>query len=369
MIINNQVGFTTAPASSRSSVYCTDVGADDPGADLPRERRRPRGVRARRAARVRVPDGVRQGRRHRHGLLPPPRSQRGRRPLDDAAAHVQPDRGEAQRPQAVHRGAHRPRRHHGRGGRERAAGLPGAARARLRGDAARPPSCRCGPRDVTAGLDLPIAQQATRDDDGPRDTAVDARGAEADRRRLRHAAAGLHRAPEAAVSCWSGARRWPARAASTGASASCSRSAPCCSRVARCAWPARTAAAARSCSGTRCSPTGSPAPSGRRCRTSPRTRRKFCIYDSLLSEFAAMGFEYGYSVERPDALVLLGGAVRRLRQRRADDRRRVHLELGAEVGPALLASSCCSRTATRARGPTTPPAGSSATCSCAPRTT
>ena len=31
---------------------------------------------------------------------------------------------------------------------------------------------------------------------------------------------------------------------------------------------------------------------------------KFWIYDSLLSEFAAMGFEYGYSVERPDALVL-----------------------------------------------------------------
>ena len=31
---------------------------------------------------------------------------------------------------------------------------------------------------------------------------------------------------------------------------------------------------------------------------------KFWIYDSLLSEFAAMGFEYGYSVERPDALVI-----------------------------------------------------------------
>ena len=28
------------------------------------------------------------------------------------------------------------------------------------------------------------------------------------------------------------------------------------------------------------------------------------IYDSLLSEFAAMGFEYGYSVQRPDALVM-----------------------------------------------------------------
>ena len=30
----------------------------------------------------------------------------------------------------------------------------------------------------------------------------------------------------------------------------------------------------------------------------------FWIYDSLLSEYAAMAFEYGYSVERPDALVL-----------------------------------------------------------------
>jgi len=31
---------------------------------------------------------------------------------------------------------------------------------------------------------------------------------------------------------------------------------------------------------------------------------RFWIYDTLLSEYAAMGFEYGYSVERPDALVL-----------------------------------------------------------------
>jgi 2-oxoglutarate dehydrogenase E1 component len=30
---------------------------------------------------------------------------------------------------------------------------------------------------------------------------------------------------------------------------------------------------------------------------------RFFVYDSLLSEFAAMGFEYGYSVEAPDALV------------------------------------------------------------------
>ncbi|MEO7147010.1 MAG: multifunctional oxoglutarate decarboxylase/oxoglutarate dehydrogenase thiamine pyrophosphate-binding subunit/dihydrolipoyllysine-residue succinyltransferase subunit [Terrimesophilobacter sp.] len=34
------------------------------------------------------------------------------------------------------------------------------------------------------------------------------------------------------------------------------------------------------------------------------TQARFWIYDSLLSEYAAMGFEYGYSVERADALVL-----------------------------------------------------------------
>ena len=34
------------------------------------------------------------------------------------------------------------------------------------------------------------------------------------------------------------------------------------------------------------------------------TQEKFWVYDSPLSEYAALGFEYGYSVERPDALVL-----------------------------------------------------------------
>jgi 2-oxoglutarate dehydrogenase E1 component len=33
-------------------------------------------------------------------------------------------------------------------------------------------------------------------------------------------------------------------------------------------------------------------------------KARFFVYDSLLSEFAAMGFEYGYSVARPEALVM-----------------------------------------------------------------
>ena len=37
---------------------------------------------------------------------------------------------------------------------------------------------------------------------------------------------------------------------------------------------------------------------------------KFWIYDSLLSEYAALGFEYGYSVENKDALVCRSCAVR-----------------------------------------------------------
>ncbi|HVF04126.1 MAG TPA: multifunctional oxoglutarate decarboxylase/oxoglutarate dehydrogenase thiamine pyrophosphate-binding subunit/dihydrolipoyllysine-residue succinyltransferase subunit [Frankiaceae bacterium] len=38
------------------------------------------------------------------------------------------------------------------------------------------------------------------------------------------------------------------------------------------------------------------------CNLSPE-QGPFWVYDSLLSEFAALGFEYGYAVERPDALV------------------------------------------------------------------
>jgi multifunctional 2-oxoglutarate metabolism enzyme len=39
-------------------------------------------------------------------------------------------------------------------------------------------------------------------------------------------------------------------------------------------------------------------------KTLDNGQARFFVYDSLLSEFAAMGFEYGYSIARPEALVL-----------------------------------------------------------------
>ncbi|GAA4953735.1 hypothetical protein GCM10023238_20310 [Streptomyces heliomycini] len=72
------------------------------------------------------------------------------------------------------------------------------------------------------------------------------------------------------------------------------------------------------------------------------------VYNSLLSEYAAMGFEYGYSLARPRRARAVGGAVRRLRQRRADGRGRVHLVGRAEVEPDLR---CGPAPPARLRGP------------------
>ena len=63
--------------------------------------------------------------------------------------------------------------------------------------------------------------------------------------------------------------------------------------------PRHVRAAAR-----RARPTRRPATSGCRWRTSTRARRGSGSTTRCCREFAAMGFEYGYSVARPDALVL-----------------------------------------------------------------
>ena len=148
-------------------------GPDDPGADLPRERRRPRGRRPGGQAGLRVPPDVQQGRRDRHGLLPPPRAQRGRRPVDDQPPDVPDHRHQAQRPEALHRGADRPRRPDRRRRAGAAARLPAAARAGLQGHPGRGRFAAAGPaqphrRAGAGGRDRGRHRRGTRGRPGPR---------------------------------------------------------------------------------------------------------------------------------------------------------------------------------------------------------
>ncbi len=95
----------------------------------------------------------------------------------------------------------------------------------------------------------------------------------------------------------------------------------------------------------------------------------FELHNSPLSEQACLGFEYGYSVQASDALVAVGGPVRRLRQRRPGGHRPVPGLRPGQVGPDLTPHPAAARTATRARAPSTPAPGSSASCSWPPRAT
>ena len=62
VVVNNQVGFTTAPGVLPLVAVLHRRGPDDPGADLPRQRRRPGGGGPGGPAGLRVPPGVQQGR-------------------------------------------------------------------------------------------------------------------------------------------------------------------------------------------------------------------------------------------------------------------------------------------------------------------
>ena len=75
---------------------------------------------------------------------------------------------------------------------------------------------------------------------------------------------------------------------------------------------------------------------------------RFWVYDSLLSRVRGDGLRVRLLGRAAGRAGAVGGAVRRLRQRRAEHRRRVHLQLGAEVGPALLGRAAA---AARLRGP------------------
>ena len=294
LIINNQIGFTTAPEFARSSLYCSDVAktvqapifhvnGDDPEAC------------------VRVARMAFEYRQRFHKdvvidmcVLPPPRPQRGRRPELHAAADVQGDRRAPQRAQAVRRGARQARRHHARRGRAGARRLPGQAAGRPRRDAgasapsrSRRPSRRS--RSACCRTSRPASSGPTLDrifdhlTDYPEAFTIhpklakqfDARAKLYERGRGR---VGDGRGAGVRLAAARGPQRPPRRRG----------------------HPARhVQPAPRRARRLRDRQAVDPA---RRPRRAPTAT--FWVYDSLLSEYAALGFEYGYAHGNPEALVL-----------------------------------------------------------------
>jgi 2-oxoglutarate dehydrogenase E1 component len=303
VIINNQVGFTTAPASSRSSVYCTDVArmiqapifhvnGDDPEAcvrvarlafefrmafdkdvviDLVCYRRRGHNEGDDPSMTQPLMYGLIEAKRSVRKLYTEGLIGRGDISVEDAERALRDYQEQLERVFAETREAT---------------------------DEPQQPS-----GDVTAGLDLPLAQQQGNTRRGPDATAVD--------RVVLKRIGDAHVSPPAgfavhpklqpmldrrAAMVTEGGIDWGFGEVLAFGSllleGTSIRMAGQDSR--RGTFVQRHAVLTDKTSGAEWTPLSNLADD----------QGKFWIYDSLLSEYAAMGFEYGYSVERPDALVL-----------------------------------------------------------------
>ena len=366
VVVNNQLGFTTAPELGRSSVYATDVAkmvqapifhvnGDDPEAAV-------RVI----APRVRVPPGVpARTSSSTSSATGATATTRPTSPRSRSRACTSSSTSTASVRDALHAAARRTAATSAstRTSR-RSSRLPGPARRRVRGDARRPASSRR--RRPTPALDRPATSSAP---------ATPGRRPRCRRDVLERVVDGAHARGPTASTC------------TRSSSASCSHGAPMFDARRDRLGARRGArvrlAGARGHAGPARGP-GHPArhvqPAPRRARR-PRNEREyvplahladdqapFMLYDTVLSEYAALGFEYGYSVVDPTRSC----AGRRSSATSPTARRSSSTSSSSPPrtsGASAAAWRCCSPTASRARGPSTPARASSASSRSAPRTT
>ncbi len=301
--------------------------------DHPRQRRRRRRLHLGGQARVRLPSGVRTRRADRPDWLPPLWPQRGRRARLHAAVDVPGDQEAPARARAVRPAADRAGRRHRAGiDRDDRRGLVGAERRPpvAQGARRRREGGRAGDRRVRA---RPHAVARGQDRGRPRSAARPGRGAPVGARRV-------HGPPEA---------RQAARAEPGGGAVPRRRGAVGPGRGARVRVAAdRGAPDPPDGSGHRAGHLQPAPPRAPRCQdrsgvlADPAPARCAC------ADGAPQQPAFGDGVRRVRIRLLpggprdagaVGGAVRRLRQRRPGDRRPVHRLGPGEVGPDLEADA------------------------------
>ena len=301
IIQNNQVGFTTDPEDSRSTTYASDMAK---GFDVPIIHVNADDVEACITA-VRLAFAFRREfghdvmidligyRRHGHN--------EGDEPL-----YTQPEmyamikKHEPVRELFAKQMIGRRRDHRGRG--------QGDRRRRLGGPDRAPQPLQGAPRRATEHvgehatgeykLDSGIAPEVN--------TAVDDGEAPDPQRGAARGARGLRASTASSPPSSASAARpsVPSGRASTGRTPRRSPSRRCSARASRCGSPARTPSAAPSASATWSCTTPRPARSTARSSTCRARCATMELHNSPLSEMACLGFEYGYSQEAPETLVL-----------------------------------------------------------------